>query len=243
MKKVIPISCLVLLCCACAETQQAFDPAAAFQKAEERMKDEDFEKARTAYQEIQEKSPERAYDSTLMLRIADTYFGEEKYEEALVEYRAFLNYHPANKEAPYAQYQVALCSYNQMSSIDRDPGLTRSAIREFDALLAKYPGSPYDEKARTFRAICVDRLAQYELYVAKFYHRKGSYRSALDRLEELIARYPGASSEKEALYLAGSAHLAVGEREQGKAKLEKLIRLYPSMTEDAEALLRQHPAL
>ena len=89
------------------------------------MKSGDFEEARKEYQLIQEKSPEKAYDAVLMLRIADTYFGEKKYSEAQVEYQAFLNYHPVHKDAAYAQYQIAMCSYRELTSIDRDPCPTR----------------------------------------------------------------------------------------------------------------------
>lgn len=239
MKKSLLIVLFLLLSAACAEKKEVFDPVAAFSAAEESMQKGDYEKARRAYQELQEKAPEKSYDPAVMLRIADTYFGEEKYEEALVEYQNFLNYHPANKEAPYAQYQLALCSYNQMSTIDRDPEMTRSALREFQALLKKYPGSNFEEQAGNYIAICLDRLAQYEFYVARFYGKKGSTRAAIGRLEKLLADYPGSSVEKDALYEAGAAYLKAGERDKARAMLETLGRKYPSMAEEAASLMEK----
>lgn len=236
MKNTGIILFFILVLSACAEKQEVFDPAAVFLTAEEAMHKGDFENARKGYQEIQEKAPEKGYDPSLMLRIADTYYGEEKYEEALVEYRSFLNYHPVNKQSAYAQYQIAMCSYKQLSSIDRDPGMTRSALREFQALLAKYPRSSYEEEARRNIAVCSDRLAQYEHYVARFYAKKGSYPAAIGRYEQLLAEYPGASTEKDALYELGGIYLRTGEREKGRALLEKLGLLYPSMAEKAAAL-------
>lgn len=237
MKKTLLILFIVVLSAACAEKQEVFDPAAVFAKAEEAMQKEDFEKARKGYQEIQEKAPEKSYDPSLMLRIADTYFGEEKYEEALVEYRSFLNYHPVNKQSAYAQYQLAMCSYKQLSTIDRDPGMTRAALREFQTLLTKYPRSAYEEEARKYIAVCNDRLAQYELYVARFYAKKGSSVAAIGRYAKLLDDYPGTSVEKDALYELGGIYLRTGEREKGKAMLEKVGRLYPSMAEKAAALM------
>jgi outer membrane protein assembly factor BamD len=156
-----------------------------------------------------------------------------------VEYQNFLNYHPANKEAPYAQYQLALCSYNQMSTIDRDPEMTRAALREFQALLKKYPGSNFEEQAGNYIAICLDRLAQYEFYVARFYGKKGSTRAAIGRLEKLLADYPGSSVEKDALFEAGAAYLKAGERDKARAMLETLGRKYPSMAEEAASLMEK----
>jgi outer membrane protein assembly factor BamD len=239
MKKSLPVLLLFVLLSGCAEKNEVFDAAAAFSTAEQSMQKGDYGKARKAYQEIQEKAPEKSYDPAVMLRIADTYFGEEKYEEAFVEYQAFLNYHPANKGAPYAQFQLALCSYNQLSTIDRDPELTRAALREFQTLLRKYPGSSYEEQAKEYIAVCLDRLAQYEFYVARFYQKKGAYRAAIGRFEKLLAEYPGASVEKDALFDIGASYLNVGDRDQAKAKLDMLARKYPSMAEKAASLMER----
>ena len=203
------------------------------------MRKENFEKARKGYQEIQEKSPDKSYDAALMLRIADTYFGEEKYDEALVEYQAFLNFHPVNKDAVYAQYQIAMCSFNQMTTIDRDPEPTRNALEEFQKLLQKYPKSVYEEAAIKNISLSRDRLAEYELYVGRFYHKKKAYHSAVIRLEKLLQDFPGSSAEKEALYYAGLSHMELGQKKQARATLEMLATKYPSMTGEVNQLLQK----
>ncbi len=221
----------------CAEKKGPFDSSATFKDSERDMQKGAFERARKGYQEIQEKSPDKSYDAALMLRIADTYFGEEKYEEALVEYRAFLNYHPVHKDAIYAQYQIAMCSFNQFSTIDRDPEPTRTALKEFQKLLQKYPKSMYEEEARKNAATCSDRLAEYELYVGRFYLRKGSYKSAIGRFEKLLRDYPGSSAEKEALYYAGLSYAERGDREQALAAFGTLVKRYPSMQRSVGPLM------
>lgn len=236
MKKIIS-ALLFVLFAGCATTEPPFDPVAAFNEAEKYLRREDFEKARKGYQEIQEKSPDKSYDAAIMLRIADTFFGEEKYEEALVEYQNFLNYHPVNKDAVYAQYQIAMCSFNQMSTIDRDPEPTRTALREFGKLLEKYPNNVYQEAAATNMAMCRDRLAEYELYVGRFYFRKKAYQAAIGRLEKLLLEFPGSSAEKDALYYGGLSHLELGEKAQARSAFDALIRKYPSMAETVRPLL------
>lgn len=235
MKKIIFIAVLALLA-GCAK-EPPFDLATVFAKAEENMRKENFEKARKGYQEIQEKSPDKSYDAALMLRIADTYFGDEKYDEALVEYQAFLNFHPVHKDAVYAQYQIAMCSFKQMTTIDRDPEPTRAALREFQALIRKYPKSLYDEPAKKNMSLCLDRLSEYELYVGRFYHKKGAYKAAVGRLDNLLINYPGSSAEKDALYYAGLSHRELGERDRAKAAFETLAKKYPSMAGSVEPLI------
>jgi outer membrane protein assembly factor BamD len=236
MKKILIIFPLIVIA-ACAAKEVPFDPVAKFKEAETYMHKESFEKARKAYQEIQEKSPDRSYDADIMLRVADTYYGEEKYDEAQVEYQAFLNFHPVHRDAPYAQFQIALCSFKQLSTIDRDPEITRAALKEFEKLLSKYPKAPYVEQAKKYAAICRDRLAEYELYVARFYYKKGSYKSALGRLEGILKNYPSSLSEKDTLYYLGLAYKETGERAKALDALETLARKYPSMSETAGSLI------
>ncbi len=238
MKKLLSILLLSLLA-ACATTEPPFDATAVFNDAETNLKKENFEKARKGYQEIQEKSPDKSYDAAIMLRIADTFFGEEKYEEALVEYQNFLNYHPVNKDAVYAQFQIGMCSFKQLTTVDRDPEPTRTALREFQKLLEKYPNSVYDEAVKKNISVCRDRLAEYELYVGRFYHRKKAYQSALIRLEKLLQDYPGSSAEKEALYYKGHSHMELGQKIQARTTFETLAQKYPSMTRDVRPLLEK----
>jgi len=225
MKKIIPILLLAFLA-GCAK-EPPFDPVEKFKEAEEKMQKFKYEDARKAYQEIQEKAPDRSYDADIMLRIADTYYGEEKYSEALVEYQAFINFHPVHRDASYAQYQVGMCSIQEFTTIDRDPAITRSALKEFQNLLAKYPGNPYEEEAKKHIASCKERLAEYELYVGKFYHKKGSYVAAVGRLEKLLKDFPGSPVEKDALYYTGLSYqelfeAEISDEEAGKTSREKI---------------------
>jgi len=232
MKKILIIMLFALLA-GCTPKEPPFDAVAVFREAEENMRAESFEKARKGYQQIQEKSPDKSYNADLMLRIADTYYGEEKYSEAQVEYQAFLNYHPVHKDAAYAQYQIAMCYYNELTTIDRDPAPSHAVIREMRKLLDKYPRSGYEEQARKYIAICTDRIAEYELYVAHFYYKKGSYKAAAGRCEALLKNYPGSHAEKDALYYAGLSYLERGERDLARAKFETLVEKYPAMKNTA----------
>jgi outer membrane protein assembly factor BamD len=237
MKKFIFILLLALFA-GCGK-EPPFDPVEKFKDAEKDMQKLKFEEARKAYQEIQEKAPDRSYDADIMLRIADTYYGEEKYSEALVEYQAFLNFHPVHRDASYAQYQIGMCSYQDLTTIDRDPSVTRAALKEFQNLLVKFPGNPYEEEAKKYITSCKERLAEYELYVGKFYYKKGSYPAALGRLEKLLKDYPGSEVEPDTLYYLGLSHQEQGNKAKAISAFETLAAKYPERAKEANSLINK----
>ena len=210
IKKILYLLILTVIL-GCSAKEPPYDPVLWFKDGEANMRENNYEKARKKYQEIEKQSPDKSYDAVLMLRVADTYYGEERYSEALVEYQAFLNYHPVHKNAAYAQYQIAMCSYNDLTSFDRDPAPAYATIREMKKLLEKYPKSGYGELAEKYIAICSDWIADYELYVARFYYKKGSYKAAVGRCEKLLNEHAGSSAEKDALYYAGMSYQELGE--------------------------------
>ena len=239
MKKSFVSLIILATLTACASKEPPFDPVTAFTEAESSMKTGDYEKARKRYQEIEEKSPDKSYDAVLMLRVADTYFGEEKYSESAVEYQAFLNYHPAHKDAPYAQYQIAMCSYKDLLTIDRDPTPAHTTIKEMKRLIEKYPKSGYEGEAKRYIAIAREWIADYELYVARFYYRKGSYKAAAGRCEKLLIDYPGVRAEKDALYYAALSHQKLGEKDLARDRFTTLAQKYPAMKSVAQSHIRK----
>jgi len=238
MKKSVLIL-LFALRAGCAAKEPPFDVVAKFKEAEAKMRGFKYAEARKAYQEIQENAPDRSYDADIMLRIADTYYGEELYAEAQVEYQAFLNFHPVHRDAPYAQFQIGMCSFLEITSIDRDPNVARTALKEFKKLLEKYPKSPFEAQAREKIAVCREHLASYELYVAKFYYKKGSYGAALGRCEKLLADYPGSAAEPDALYYAGLSYMETGDEQAALRSFEDLSSRFPDRAAQVAPLVKK----
>jgi outer membrane protein assembly factor BamD len=132
-----------------------------------------------------------------------------------------------------------MCSYNDLTTVDRDPSPAYVVVREMRKLLEKYPKSGYEELARKYISICTDWIAEYELYVARFYYKKGSYRAAAGRCEKLLKDYPESRSDKDALYYAGLSYMELGEKDLSRARFETLAAKYPAMRETAQAFIRK----
>jgi outer membrane protein assembly factor BamD len=137
------------------------------------------------------------------LRIADSYFEQGLYEEALSYYRDFADLHPDNEKVGYTIYRAALCYVEQSYDAGRDQTATRQAISYLDRLLDGYPHSPYAREAEVLWRDLRLRLAQHAMNIGNFYMDREEYQSAADRYRSVLNDYPGLGVDAEALYKLG----------------------------------------
>jgi outer membrane protein assembly factor BamD len=215
------------------------DAGARFEEVNEQIKKRDYEKAREILGDIKARDTSEEYAALAQIRMGDTYFEEGEYEAAVGQYEAFLDLHTYHKYAPYAQYQLAMSYYKRISSADISYSMAKLALTEFEKLQKQYPRNPYMEITDKRIKICKDTLAEYELYVGKFYLQKGSYTAAAERFTKLLQLYPDSSSEPEALYLLGIAYKDIGEKEKAIDVLTKLNEKFPTikLSQQARELL------
>lgn len=242
MKKYWIIIVLFLIISNCASTDKADDqkePAVLYKEAEEKLKKGSYEKARELLKKVMERDAEKTYSPIALIRTADSYYDEEKFDEAIEEYKKFLSLYPHNKYASYVQYQIGMSHFKQIKGIDRSNEHLEGALKEFGNLLKNYPRNPFIEEAKERLRKCKDMAAEYEFYVGNFYFKKGSYSSAVSRFEGLIKKYPQSSWVAEALYHLGLSYKELGNIEKAKESFKRLTSEYPDYRykRDAEKTL------
>jgi outer membrane protein assembly factor BamD len=144
------------------------------------------------------------------LKGADCNYFMESYPEALVLYQKFEEQHPTNEAIPYVMYQIAMCNYQQIDTIDRDTSGATKAIRDFTKLIKAYPDSPYTDEAKARIRAANEFLVNHEYLVVEFYLRTDKYVDAKTRLKYLINTYPDASITPKAKELL--ARIETGEK-------------------------------
>jgi outer membrane protein assembly factor BamD len=149
-----------------------------------------YEKAKKSFEMLLTQYPFSEYSLLAELKTADSSYYLENYEEALLQYKDFEERHPTNEAIPYVMFQMAMCYYNQIDTIDRDTSTAANAIYSFSRLLRAFPNSPYTEEAQTRIMAARNFLANHEYYVATFYERTYAYEEAKARLEYLLRQYP-----------------------------------------------------
>jgi len=170
---------------------------------------------------------ERNYDPHVIMKRAEAFFEKEDYAEAIVEYQHFLDLHKTHTLAPYAQYRLGMSYFKQVSTRDRDPEPTRHAMETMQKLLKEFPGSPYEDDARSKIKECREHLAGYELYVGKHYYRQEAYLGALHRFEGLLGQYPDAEVSAEAWYYLALTYRDIGAKERAIRSLTTLVQQFP----------------
>jgi outer membrane protein assembly factor BamD len=233
--------CIVLFLvfsCKTALKEPSFEPEASLEKANELIKTGYYEDAREILEEIKAKDASQKYATIAKLRIADSYLDDELYEEAAVEYESFLNIHPYHKYSPYAQYKLAVTYFRRIKTVDVSSSWAQKALEEFEKLQRKYPRNPYMDITDSRIQACKRILAEYQFYVGKFYFKKGSYKAASGRFNDLLETYPDSKKEPEALFFLGLSYKNMGEEGKAKSALSLLIEKFPTIKLSNEA--REH---
>jgi outer membrane protein assembly factor BamD len=236
----ITLFSVLALAAGCATDQVVKkSPEASFKEADELSAKGHYDEAIVQWKKVKESYRSPEVTATAELKIADAYFAKEGWIEAAAAYEDFRKLHPKNDKAPYALYRMALSHYNQIEKIDTDQTPVKNAATSLEMFLKQYPQSEYVKDATDKLALCRLKMAQYELYVGRFYFRTEKYVSAVGRLEEILKKYPTAPIMDETLYYLGASYLQMGEMAKGKAALNRLVKEFPAslFTHKARTLL------
>jgi outer membrane protein assembly factor BamD len=158
-----------------------------------------YEAATKAFQKIKDRYPYSRFAVEAELKMADSLYKREQYEEALEAYGEFERLHPKNPNIPYVIYQKGMTHFEQVSTIDREQQHTLQAKDEFERLVKKFPKTNFAERARKKIRECYISLAEYELYVGHFYFKSKKYRAAAARYRYLLKNYADMGQYHEAL--------------------------------------------
>ena len=180
--------------------------------------------------ELKTKYPYSRFAALAELRIADAHYRRAKYFEAIDAYRNFLKFHPTHDQADYAMFQIAESFFEQLPndfimlppSAEKDQVNTHMAISAFTDMLNRFPTGPSSDRAREHLSACRRRLADHEMYVARFYLRDQHWAAAAGRAEGLLEQYAGLGLDADALWICGKARAALHDWSAAKPCLLRL---------------------
>ena len=164
-------------------------PEGLYQQGLQEFQDKNFKRSIELFQRVKEEYPLSTLAIMAELGIADSYFSGKQYPEARLTYSEFLNLHPTNENLPYVMYQIGMCHYNEITTIDRDQSAALKALKEFERLSARFPGGKFAVMAEKMIRDCKKALGDQEFYVGEFYFKNSEYRAALRRFEKISKEY------------------------------------------------------
>ena len=109
---------------------ESFTPEELYKRAEFELEQErDAEEAARIFGEVERLYPYSEWSKRALIMQAFSYHRDQDYEASRSSSQRFLDTYPADEDAPYAQYLLALSYYDQIDQVGRDQGLTFQALQ------------------------------------------------------------------------------------------------------------------
>ena len=197
--------------------------------------------------EVKRKFSYSKYAKMAELRLADADFEQEKYAEAIREYRDFIRAHRSDDDdVAYARSRIAEAQYKEIpdsfllpATEERDQATALDAYKELRGFLHDYPNAKETDKVRALLTDVTSRLVAHELFVARFYLAKSNYEAAVARIQYALRNFAGgvevggvvvsdSGLEPDALLLLGKVYLEMKRYPEARRAFTIIVQRYPS---------------
>jgi outer membrane protein assembly factor BamD len=195
--------------------------------AKDRADKGEYELAAKLFDEVERQHPYSVWARRAQLMSAFSYYMAQKYPDTVSSAQRFLTIHPGNKDAPYANYLIAMSYYQQIEDVTRDQKITQQASDSFNELIRRYPQSRYASDARLKLDLINDHLAGKEMEIGRFYQRAGRWLAAATRFREVVDKYQTTSHTPEALERLVETYLNLGMPQEAQKAAAVLGANYP----------------
>lgn len=212
------------------------------EEGEKFLQNEDYPDAIASWEKVRDSFHSPELNILAELKISEAYYLNEQYPEATAACELFLKNHPNHPETSAVFYRLGMSYYMQMLPAEKDQTATKNAIVTFRNLLKLYPDFDKADEINRHIKTALDRLAEAEVKVGRFYLRTKEPVAAQKRFKYLIKTYPD-YIPPEKLYLdVGEAYLDLDDRDSAIKAFDRMKEHYPQgkYLDDAEWLLEEH---
>ncbi|MFC3117504.1 outer membrane protein assembly factor BamD [Jhaorihella thermophila] len=187
-----------------------YTPEQIYQRAEYELNRGRTNDAAYFFSEIERLYPYSDWAKRALIMQAYAYHKGTDYENSRAAAQRYIDFYPADEDAAYAQYLLALSYYDQIDEVGRDQGLTFQALQALRTVIEVYPDSEYATAATLKFDLAFDHLAAKEMEVGRYYLRRKQYTAAINRFRSVVEDYQTTSHTAEALYRLVEAYLSLG---------------------------------
>ena len=198
-------------------------PSVLYERAEDSMKAQDFNTAIRVLEALVARFPFAEETRQARLDLIYAYYRGRETESALDSADTFIRENPTHPRIDYAWYIKGLVEFERTPNIlertfkvdldARPPQTARKSYAAFRKVVEDYPKSEYAHDARRRMIHLRNRLADYQIYVARYYMKRGAWIAAAQRAKETIEQYDGAPAVREALEIMVAAYENLGMKE------------------------------
>lgn len=167
-------------------------------------------RAGATFSEIERLYPYSEWSKRAVMMSAFSYHTAGDYEQSRSAAQRYLDFYPADDDAAYAQFLVALSHYDQIVDVGRDQGTTFEALQALGATIERYPNSEYAASARLKFDLALNHLAGQEMEIGRYYLKRGHFPAAINRFRAVVEEYQTTSHTAEALHRLVEAYISLG---------------------------------
>lgn len=210
-----------------------------YNKGQTYLQNGDYNKAIRYLEAVDVRSQQAAYGEQVQLSVIYAQYKLGEYYKALDAAERFARAYPNSPSMDYVFYLAGLSNARladnwfqnlfRVNDSGRAVDNVRNAYGNFQTLVQHYPQSQYAENAQQWMAYMKNRLAEYELGVAKFYMKRDAYVAVVNRIEELLRYHPEAKATAEALPMMKESFEKMGIEDSAQ-KVGILIDSYKDKT-------------
>src|SRR5688572_20919596 len=185
------------------------DPAVVYQRASRALKQAHYPSAIRIYEALMARYPFAAESRQSRLDVIYAYYRAGESESAIDAADTFIRENPTHPRIDYAWYLKGLTDFERMPNFlerwfrvdlnQRPPTTARRSFTAFATVVEQFPNSDYAHDARRRMVYLRNRLADYELAVARYYVDRGAFVAAAQRAKVAIEEFDGSPSVREAL--------------------------------------------
>jgi outer membrane protein assembly factor BamD len=185
------------------------DPAKVYERAHKAIDNGDFPLAIKIYEALMARYPFAAETRQSRLDVIYAYYRAGESESAIDAADTFIRENPTHPRIDYAWYLKGLTDFERFPNFlerwfrvdmnQRPPTQARRSFTAFLTVVEQYPKSEYAHDARRRMVYLRNRLADYEIAVARYYVGRGAYVAAAQRAKVAIEDFDGAPATREAL--------------------------------------------
>ena len=170
----------------------------------------DYEEAARYFGEVERLYPYSTLAKRALVMQAFAYHEAGVYELSRASAQRYVDFYPADEDAAYAQYLLALSYYDQIDDVGRDQGLTFQALQALRDVIEIHPGSPYARSAVLKFDLAFDHLAAKEMEIGRYYLKREHYTAAINRFRAVVESYGTTTHTPEALHRLVESYLTLG---------------------------------
>jgi outer membrane protein assembly factor BamD len=199
-----------------------------FTLGKEKYDDGKYRTAVEYFQAIVYDYPGESFVDTAQYYLALSYFSNEDYELARVEFNRLMTYYPSSVYADHAQFLRSVCLYEATPKhygLDQSP--LYEAIRQFEDFLIDNPESELVPDAQAYLKKARTRLAKKDFRAGLTYFRIRALEAAKIYFQKVVDDYTDTEFGAKALYYLAEAEMELKNYGEASRMFENFTLVYP----------------